>query len=180
MKSLFRRIIGILLITAAIGGLIFSIFGIYSIWRYKAAAVESLTTSVEILSSTLDTTAAGLEVTLESLQGAVASLSALQGTLQTSLQDISTLLDAESQQRVRFEESVQQDMQGVADTISQLREVQAGLAEHIQRMQDSSQSQTGDILAALEQLQRKADVEMSAAEAQPTSSKASLQEITLP
>jgi len=83
MRSLFRRIIGILLVIAAIGGLIFSVVGIAGVWRYKATAAESLATSIQILSSTLETTTAGLEVTQESLQGAVASLSALQGTLQT-------------------------------------------------------------------------------------------------
>ncbi|MBN1147592.1 MAG: hypothetical protein JXA78_10065 [Anaerolineales bacterium] len=88
MRTLFRRIIGILLVTAAIGGLVFSIVGIVGVWRYKAAAVESLTTTVQILGDTLDTTVAGLEVTQESLQGAVSSLGALQGTLQTTAKTV--------------------------------------------------------------------------------------------
>ena len=104
----------------------------------------------------------------------------LQGTLQTSLDDLSTLLDAESQQQVQFEQSVRQDMQGVADTISQLREVQAGLAEHIQRIQDSSQNQAGDILSALEQLQQNTNAEAPTVEAEMKSSKASPREIMLP
>ena len=107
-------------------------------------------------------------------------VSKLQGTLQTSLDDITTLLDAESQQRVQFEESVRQDMQGVADTISQLRQVQAGLAEHIQRMQDSSQSQTGDILTALEQLELRTSTEGSAIDTELQSSNATTPQVVLP
>jgi len=104
----------------------------------------------------------------------------LQGTLQTSLQDLSTLLDAESQQRVQFQDSVRQDMQSVTGSIAQLREIQAGLAEHIQRVQDSTQSQTGDILSALEQLQQKTDADATNVDTELKSSRATPQEITLP
>jgi len=104
----------------------------------------------------------------------------LQGTLQTSLQDLSTLLDTESQQRVQFQDSVRQDMQSVTDSIAQLREIQSGLAEHIQRVQNSTQSQTGDILSALEQLQQKTDAETTDVDTELKSSMATPQEVMLP
>lgn len=107
-------------------------------------------------------------------------VSKLQGTLQESLQDLNTLLDAESQQRVQFQEAVRQDMQSVVDSISQLREIQAGLAEHVQRVQDSTQSQTGDILSVLEQLQQRNAAEASDLGAELKSSKAAPPEIILP
>ena len=104
----------------------------------------------------------------------------LQGTLQTSLEDLSTLLDTQSQQRMRFQDSVREDMQSVTDSIAQLREIQAGLAEHIQRVQDSTLTQTGDILSALEQLQQKSDTEATEVEAELKSSKAEPREVMLP
>jgi len=104
----------------------------------------------------------------------------LQGTLQTSLNDLGTLLDAESQQRVQFQDSVRQDMQSVSDSVAQLREIQAGLAEHIQRVQDSTQSQNDDILSALEQLQKRSDASATDVDAELKSSMASPQEIRLP
>jgi chromosome segregation ATPase len=104
----------------------------------------------------------------------------LQGTLQTSLENLSTLLDTESQQRVQFQDSVRQDMQSVTDSISQLREIQAGLAGHIQRVQDSTQTQNSDILSALEQLQQKTDVDTTNVDTELKSSKAAPQEIMLP
>jgi len=104
----------------------------------------------------------------------------LQGTLQASLNDLGTLLDTESQQRVQFQDSVRQDMQGVADSVAQLREIQAGLAEHIQRVQDSTENQSGEILSALEQLQKKSDAKAVEVDPELKSSMASPQEIRLP
>jgi chromosome segregation ATPase len=104
----------------------------------------------------------------------------LQGTLQTSLENLSTLLDTESQQRVQFQDSVRQDMQSVTDSIAQLREIQAGLAGHIRRVQDSTQSQNSDILSALEQLQQKTDADAANVDTELKSSKAAPQEIMLP
>ena len=90
------------------------------------------------------------------------------------------LLDTESQQRVQFQDSVRQDMQSVTDSVAQLREIQAGLAEHIQRVQDSTQNQTGDILSALEQLQQKTNTDATDVGTELKSSKAPPQEIMLP
>ena len=99
---------------------------------------------------------------------------------QTSLDDLSTLLDTESQQRIRFQDSVGQDMQSVTDSITQLREIQAGLAEHIQRIQDSSEDQASDILSALEQLDTKSNSDATSVETPLKSSKATPEEILLP
>ena len=88
MKSILNRVIGVLLVIAAIGGLIFSAAGLAGVWRYKATVVESLSNSLELLSATLDTTAEGLVVTQGSLQGAVASISASQDTLNTTIKTI--------------------------------------------------------------------------------------------
>jgi hypothetical protein len=81
---------------------------------------------------------------------------------------------------VQFQDSVRQDMQGVADSVAQLREIQAGLAEHIQRVQDSTSSQSSEILSALEQLQEKTDAKAVDVDPELKSSMASPQEIRLP
>ena len=107
-------------------------------------------------------------------------VSKLQGTLQTSLQDLSTLLDTETQQRATFQDSVRQDMRSVTDSVAQLREIQAGLAEHIQRVQDSTLTRTGDILSALEELQKKNNADTTDVGTELKSSKATPQEVLLP
>ena len=84
MNIITRRIIGLLLILAAFGGLVFSITGLALTWRIKPAAEKNLSSGVDLVSSTLATTAQGLVVTQESLEVAVESIRALQGTLDTT------------------------------------------------------------------------------------------------
>jgi uncharacterized phage infection (PIP) family protein YhgE len=83
MKSALKRIIGILLILTAIGGLVFSAFGLVNVWHLKPNATSSLLKGLDVLSNTLDTTAQGLVVAQESLDGAIDSMIAMQSTVKT-------------------------------------------------------------------------------------------------
>ena len=53
--SVIRKIIGLFLIIAAVGGLIFSIVGLTYIYRIEARVTKGLTDAVDTLSQTLDT-----------------------------------------------------------------------------------------------------------------------------
>jgi methyl-accepting chemotaxis protein len=104
----------------------------------------------------------------------------LQGTLQSSLNDLNTLLDAKSQRQNQFEETVRQDVQSLGDSLAQLRDAQTGLQKRIQEMQSSSESQTEDLLSAIEQLQQKTDSNSALVPAEIKSSKAQPEQIPLP
>jgi hypothetical protein len=81
--SIFRKIAGILLITAAIVGLLFSLVGLVVIWQVKPALTEGLQETVEVISATLATTSQALEVTQQSLESSVQTISSLESTVQT-------------------------------------------------------------------------------------------------
>jgi len=84
MKTAFYRISGVLLILAAIGGLIFSLFSMYAVWTYKEPVTEGITSSIELLSSTLETTAEGLVISQKTLNTSVESIRLLQSTLKAT------------------------------------------------------------------------------------------------
>lgn len=84
MSAMFRRIIGFLLIVAAIGGLIFSIYGLVSVWRLQPVALKNATTSLDLLQASLDTTDQGLTVAGQSLDSTMASISALDTAVSTA------------------------------------------------------------------------------------------------
>ena len=56
MKKFFARLIGLLLILAAIGGLIFSLAAMYAVWTVREPVEEGLSSSAGILTKTLETT----------------------------------------------------------------------------------------------------------------------------
>ena len=84
MKTAFYRISGVLLILAAIGGLIFSLFSMYAVWTYKEPVTEGITSGIELLSNTLEATAEGLAVSQKTLNTSVESIRLLQSTLKAT------------------------------------------------------------------------------------------------
>jgi methyl-accepting chemotaxis protein len=84
MKITFYRISGVLLILAAIVGLIFSLFSFYAVWTYKEPVIEGISTGIELLSSTLETTAEGLLVSQKTLNTSVESIRLLQSSLKAT------------------------------------------------------------------------------------------------
>jgi len=88
----------------------------------------------------------------------------LQGTLQTSIQELTSHLDTEGQQRLQLEAKVSQDIQAVIESISQLRQTQTSLQEQMTQtqVQRNTQSQTRNIEPAPEPLtQQPAEVKVS-------------------
>jgi len=164
--SLLSRIIGVLLIVAAVGGLIFSIFGVVTIWRYKSAAAQGLLNSVDLLQDTLQTSAQGLSVTQDSLDGAIASLSALQSTLDTTadtlattepvIESVSTMMDsnlpdtiAASQNSLKSAQASAKVIDGVLKTISSLPLIGSGVNYNPQTTLADSLGQISESLEGL-------------------------------
>jgi len=97
MKTFFTRMIGLMLIAGAIGGLVISGLGLWGVWYFKPAFTDSLLGSVRLGRETLRSTANGLELTQQSLQEASASMQAVQNTLETTVktfQDSQPMLDS--------------------------------------------------------------------------------------
>lgn len=86
--TILRRLIGVLLILAAIGGLVFSIGALYVIWNAQANMTTGLQTTIELLGQTLKTTSEGLVVTQQSLQSSVDLIGNLQTTVETTAEAI--------------------------------------------------------------------------------------------
>jgi hypothetical protein len=84
MKTAFYRISGVLLILAAIGGLIFSLFSMYAVWTNKDPVTEGIASGIELLSRTLETTAEGLVISQKTLNTSVESIRLLQSTLKAT------------------------------------------------------------------------------------------------
>jgi ABC-type transporter Mla subunit MlaD len=89
--SIFRRIIGVLLILAAILGLIVSIGAMYIIWNVQDNITTSLQNTIDLLGQTLETTAQGLVVTQAALQNSVDMIGSLQSTVETTAEAIGTM-----------------------------------------------------------------------------------------
>ena len=88
--SIIRRIIGVLLILAAILGLVVSLGAMYVIWNAQGNLTTSLQNTIDLLSQTLETTAQGLVVTQQSLQNSVDLIGNLQSTVETTAKAINS------------------------------------------------------------------------------------------
>lgn len=84
----FYRIVGIILILAAIGGLIFSLFSLAGIWSLKPRALERAQLNLDTINQTLTATAQGLDLTEQSLDATSGAVVALQATIEGSANTI--------------------------------------------------------------------------------------------
>jgi uncharacterized phage infection (PIP) family protein YhgE len=84
MRILLRRSVGFLLIVAALGGLIFSIYGLVSVWRLRPIGLKNANSSLDLIQASLDTTEQGLDVADQSLDSTMASISALEAAVKTT------------------------------------------------------------------------------------------------
>lgn len=91
MKTIFNRFVGLLLIVAAIIGLVFSISGIVGIWRIKPSVTTGLTSAVDLVNTSLDSTAQGLALTRDSMKTLADTVSGVQATLETSVKTFETI-----------------------------------------------------------------------------------------
>lgn len=86
--SVIRKLVGVLLLLAAVLGLIFSIGAVVYVWRIEQPAVESLQSTIDLLGQTMETTAQGLTITQSAVKSSVDTISALQSTVQTTASTI--------------------------------------------------------------------------------------------
>jgi len=88
--TILRRIFGLLLIIASIGGLIISIAGVYFLWHLEPVMTSGVQNTVTLLSDTLKATAQGLVVTKDALKNSVTMIGNMQTTLETTAKTIAS------------------------------------------------------------------------------------------
>ncbi len=88
MKAIFSRIIGISLVIAAVAGMLFSLYGLVQVWRYKPAVTESLTGELEVIHATVTTTSSGLYTVSDTMKTVAGNVQALQDTTTGLVQSI--------------------------------------------------------------------------------------------
>jgi methyl-accepting chemotaxis protein len=82
MSPKTRRILGIVLVTAAILGWLLSLSGLIAIWAVRPSLTDTLVSNVKVIKGTLEFATTGLEVTQKSLGAIGSSLETLQATVQ--------------------------------------------------------------------------------------------------
>ena len=88
MRKNLNRVVGILLIIAAVSGMIFNIAGVFVTWKYKDTVTTGATTTIQLLTTTLNTTVQGLEVATSALETVTSSISTLENTIHITAQTI--------------------------------------------------------------------------------------------
>ncbi len=90
MKSFSMRLTGIVLIFAAVCGLLFSLAGLIGTWALKPAVTNSLLSDVGTIHDALTATSDGLQIASDSLSTSIDSVTALQYTVQATADTIDT------------------------------------------------------------------------------------------
>lgn len=84
MSPKTKRVIGVILIAAAIVGWLICLTSLITIWVVRPSLTETVTTQVSGIKATLEITAQGLEVTQKSIGAVITGLETLQNTVQTT------------------------------------------------------------------------------------------------
>ncbi len=93
----FNRLIGILLITAAAAGMIFSLIGLVEVWQYKPVVTKNVNDNLALLDQALKSTQDGLVIVDQVVQtttGEIASLQTGTQALAKAIHDSSPMLDS--------------------------------------------------------------------------------------
>jgi hypothetical protein len=94
---ILRRLVGYLFIVAAVAGMLFSLVGLVTIWRYRPVAIRSLTENLVLVDQALNTTQDGLTIVRQMVQTTadeVASLLATTQALAQAIHDTNPMLDS--------------------------------------------------------------------------------------
>lgn len=84
MNSIFSRLLGVLLVIAAIFGLIFSGWALVRVWTIKSQVTAEILSTIELTQTTLEATAEGLFLAEQSLTQAKVDVISLKNTLEAT------------------------------------------------------------------------------------------------
>jgi hypothetical protein len=127
-----------------------------------AARLTGIVQSQQQWSQRLDAAQANAQTIATGIAAIEQHVTKLQSSLQPSLEGLTTQVGATGQSRAQFEAKVNQDIQAVVEAISLLRQQQMSLADQMEQIHKRTQSQTKDIITAIQQLkQPPAEVKVS-------------------
>jgi hypothetical protein len=85
---MLRRLIGFVFILAAVAGIIFSVYGLVQVWRYRPVVTTTVTDNLALFDQTLNTTQQGLTIVSQVVQTTTVDIASLQTTTQALAQAI--------------------------------------------------------------------------------------------
>jgi hypothetical protein len=94
---MIRKLCGLLCVLAAVAGLLFSIFCLVQIWRYRPAVTQSVVDNLTLLDQALTTTQSGLTTVSQMVQTTTVDVASLQTTtlaLSQAIHDTNPMLDS--------------------------------------------------------------------------------------
>jgi hypothetical protein len=94
---MLRRLVGFVFIIAAVAGIIFSVFGLVQIWRYRPVVTQTVTDNLALFDQTLITTQQGLTIVGQVVQTTTVDVASLQTTteaLAQAIHDTNPMLDS--------------------------------------------------------------------------------------
>jgi hypothetical protein len=83
-----RRLFGFLLMIAAVSGFIFSIVGLFEIWRFRPVVAQTVNDTLALFDQTLNTTQDGLTIVGQVVQTTTVDVASLETTTQALAQTI--------------------------------------------------------------------------------------------
>lgn len=83
-----RRLFGFLLMIAAVAGFIFSIVGLFEIWRFRPVVAQTVNDTLALFDQTLNTTQDGLTIVGQVVQTTTVDVASLETTTQALAQTI--------------------------------------------------------------------------------------------
>lgn len=92
-----RRLFGLLLIMAAAAGFIFSVVGLFEIWRYRPVVTQTVIDTLALFDQALNTTQDGLAIVGQVVQTTTVDIASLQTTTQAlaqTIHDTNPMLDS--------------------------------------------------------------------------------------
>jgi hypothetical protein len=96
VKTVLRRIIGVILCFTAFIGMLFSIVALIALWTYRPEVSSFAKVNIRLVGDTLDTTQAGLVLASSSLESSIISITTLEATVEAtarSIDDTAPLVD---------------------------------------------------------------------------------------
>jgi hypothetical protein len=92
-----RRLFGLLLIIAAVAGFIFSVVGLFEIWRYRPVATQKVVDTLALFDQALNTTQDGFAIVGQVVQTTTVDIASLQTTIQVlahTIHDTNPMFDS--------------------------------------------------------------------------------------
>src|SRR5437868_13463331 len=95
--GMLRRLIGFVFVVAAVAGIVFSVYGLVQIWRYRPVVTKTVTDNLVLFDQTLSTTQQGLIIVGRVVQTTTLDVASLQTTTEAmarAIHDTNPMLDS--------------------------------------------------------------------------------------